>query len=74
MIKSVQVRLDIINLLKKHGQFNTEEELQREIESLSKTVVTNLVRLPPTTPKEFYNKAYESMLNTIELMLTEKEK
>lgn len=73
MIKAVQIRLDIINLLKKHKQFNTDEALQNEVTSLGKTVLMNLIKLPPNTPKEFYKKAYESMLNTIEHALTSKD-
>lgn len=72
MIKPQQIIMDIIYLLKKHGQFSSDEELKKEVDKLSKTVLKNLIKLPPTTPKEFYKKAYESMLNTIELSLTGK--
>ena len=71
-IKPDQIRIDVMNLLKKYYDFRSDEEIQNEINKVSTQIYGSLLKLPASTPRSFYKTAYEGMLNIIEHNLTDK--
>lgn len=68
-MKLKQIELDVKLIVAKHGHFVSDVAAELEVKQIAKVIGSKIAKLPDNTPKEFVKKAYEKMLQIIEMSM-----